>query len=85
MMPPSLLVLGFGEERRVRLPLPLFLLWPFLLVAWLGLGLAWLVTSGRPRPGGLMAGLTALRVFSELHGTKIDIRGQDASIYMQFI
>jgi hypothetical protein len=75
----------FGRMRWLILPLPLFLFWPLLLVAWLGLGLVWLATSGRSRPDRLLAGLTTLRALSELSGTRIDVRGQDRSIYMRFI
>ena len=84
-MPPALILVRFGRMRWLILPLPLFLLWPFLLLAWLGLGLAWLATSGRQRPENLLAGLATLHVLSELRGTKIDVRGQDAVIYMRFI
>lgn len=84
-MPPALLLVRFGRMRRVLLPLPVFLLWPLLLIAWVGLGLAWLVTSGRRRPAPVAAGMTALRVLGELHGTRIDLRGRDANITMQFI
>jgi hypothetical protein len=74
----------FGR-RRFPLPLPLFLLWPLLLLAWLGLGFAWLVTAGRSRPAPLVAGVMALRVLNDLHGTRIDLRGRDADIDLQFI
>jgi hypothetical protein len=84
-MPPALLLVRVSRTRWLILPLPLFLLWPLLLLAWLGLGLVWLVTSGRPRPGGLLAGMATLRVLGALRGTKIDVWGKDASIYMQFI
>ena len=84
-MPPALLLVRFRHIRRLILPLPVFLLWPLLLLAWLGLGLVWLATTGRPRPRGLLAGLMTLRVLSELRGTEIDFRGHDSSIYMRFI
>ena len=84
-MPPVFMLVRFGRIRWLILPLPIFLFWPLLLLAWLGLGLAWLVTSGRSHPGYVMAGLTALRALSELRGTRIEVRGQDTDIYMQFI
>jgi len=83
-MPPALLLVRVGRARRLTLPLPLFLLWPLVLLAWVVLGPAWLVTAGR-RPALLAAGITALRAFNELRGTRVDIRGRDASIYLQFI
>jgi hypothetical protein len=84
-MPPALVLVRFGRRRRIPIPLPVFLLWPLLVIAWLGLGLAWLVTAGRQRPAPVVAGVTALRVLNELHGTRIDLRGRDANITMQFI
>lgn len=84
-MPPALLLVRVGRIRWLVLPLPFFLLWPLLLLAWLGLGLAWLATSGRPRPRALLAGFTALRAIGELPGTRIDLRGKDRSIYMRFV
>lgn len=83
-MPPALLLLAVGRTRRILLPLPFFLLWPLLLLAWVGLGLGWLVTAGR-RPAPLLAGVAALRALNELRGTRVDIRSHDASIYLQFI
>lgn len=82
-MPPALLLVRFGRRRFV-LPLPLFLLWPLILVAWLVLGLVWLVTFGRRSPF-LVAGVMVLRVLGELHGTRIDFQGRDATVYLQFI
>jgi len=84
-MPPALLLVRFGRRRWLILPIPFFLLWPLLLLAWLSLGLIWLATSGRPRPRSLLAGMTILRVLGELRGTKIDLWGQDSSLYMRFI
>ena len=34
-MLPALLVMGIGKRRRVWIPLPAFLLWPFWLLGWL--------------------------------------------------
>jgi hypothetical protein len=86
-MPPALLLLRFRRPRRFVLPLPVFLLWPLFLVAWLVLGTAWVVTIplGRRRPAFLAAGVMLLQVLGELHGTRIDFRGRDATVYMQFI
>jgi len=84
-MPPALLLLRFGRRHRFHLPLPLFLLWPLLLLAWLGLGLVWLATSLGSRPGSLVAGMTALRALGELRGTRIDLQGRDAAMTMRFV
>jgi hypothetical protein len=84
-MPPTLVLVRFGRVRRFLLPLPVFLLWPLLLLGWLGLGLAWLATSGWGRPSPVTAGIAVLRLVNELHGTRIDFRGRDATINMRFI
>lgn len=84
-MPPALLLLRIGRIRWLIVPLPIFLLWPFLLLAWMVLGLAWLVGPRERRPGFVSAGLTALRGFSELRGTRMDVRRTDASFYLRFI
>lgn len=38
-MLPALILVGIGENRRVWIPLPAVLLWPFWLLGWV----AWLV------------------------------------------
>jgi hypothetical protein len=84
MMPPSLLILGFGEERRIRLPLPLFLLWPLLILGWLVFGLVWLVTLGK-KPGPIAAMLIALRFCHAMRGLRVDLRSRGENIYLSFI
>ena len=84
-MPPALVLLRIGHIRWLILPLPVFLLWPLLLLAWSVLGLAWLITSHGNRPGYVLAGLTILRGFSDLRGTKIDVWGPEAFFYLRFI
>lgn len=84
-MPPALVLVGFGRERRIVLPFPFFLLWPFLLLGWVFLGAAWLVFSRRPRSGRLMTGLVVLRALTELRGTQVDFRGEDGSLFLKFI
>ena len=34
MMLPTLLLVGVGRRRRISLPVPLILLWPFWLLGW---------------------------------------------------
>jgi hypothetical protein len=34
-MVPALLLVGVGQSRRVWIPLPVFLLWPFWLLGWM--------------------------------------------------
>ena len=84
-MPPALLLMRVGRIRWLIVPLPVFLLWPLLLLGWLGFGLAWAITYGKRRPRYVLAGLTALRGINELRGTKVDVWGHDASLYLRFI
>jgi hypothetical protein len=46
MMPPALLLVRIGTGRFL-VPLPLFLGWPLLLIGYLLIGLAWLLSMGR--------------------------------------
>ncbi len=84
MIPPALLIIGFGEQRRVRLPLPVFLLWPLILLGWICVAVAWPFTRGpgRAKVGGM---LVALRCAHALRGLRIDIQGEDTNIYLSLI
>jgi hypothetical protein len=35
---PALLIVGVGEQKKVPLPFPLFLFWPFILIGWVVVG-----------------------------------------------
>jgi hypothetical protein len=79
-MVPSLLVMRIGPGRGVPLPLPLFLLWPFFILAALLVGagyLAVLVVGGDTRRFA-MAGLAG-RMLLNLRGLKIDVRSHDGT------
>jgi hypothetical protein len=73
-MIPALLVLGVGA-RRFPIPLPLFLLWPLLLLALGVVSLAAAILGRRSEQGRnahlAKAGLLAL---FHLSGLKIDVR-----------
>lgn len=73
---PSLLIVGVGPRHKFPLPLPLFLLWPFLLLGWLAFGLGWLVTrEWRARPA--LAGMYGvLMLAAHLRGLRVDARPQ---------
>ena len=81
-MPPALLLLRFGRMRRFYLPLPLFLLWPLLLLPWVLLGWLWMMGV---RTRLLQGALTAMALVFELRGTTLDYRGNDAAIYLKFV
>jgi hypothetical protein len=73
-VPPALLRLRI--RRAPTLWLPLFLLWPLLLIALLLLFLTALVLArGRPNPGALAAACTASlwRTLCAARGTTVDV------------
>jgi hypothetical protein len=71
---PSLLIVGVGRRHEFPLPLPLFLLWPFLLLGWLAFGLGWLlIREWRARP--VLAGMFGvLTLAAHLRGLRVDVR-----------
>jgi hypothetical protein len=76
MRPPVLLLLGIGSG--VFLPLPLFLLWPFVGIAWLLLLLGLLVApTGGPVRQRLSTGKQALVAFASLPGLRVDVEPKD--------
>ncbi len=81
MMPPSILMLRI---RSLLLPLPLFLLWPLLLIAGLLAGAGWLL-MGMPRRGRCHSVLIALRAFGAMRGLEIDVADGDHNILLKFI
>ena len=92
MIPPALLIIGlgrvrvFGGRRRFFLPLPLFLIWPLYLLAYMIFGLAWLLTPRSAKPAGLTAALAALDAGRRLSGLRVDIQSaQNENIYLRFI
>ena len=76
---PTLLIVGVGRCHGLPLPLPLFLLWPFLLLGWLVFGIGWLVTrSWRTEPA--LAGMYGvLTLWPHLRGLRVDARPQRGS------
>jgi hypothetical protein len=81
-MPPALLLLGAGA--RMVLPIPLFLIWPLVALAWLLGGFVWLAAGARPS-GGPRLFLAALQALSALRGLCIDVRGGDAGFRLRFL
>ena len=70
---PTLALVGIAGPRWLPpIPIPLFLLWPFVLVC---LGLARLL--GRDRPAEATKLRTAMQVFRELRGLSIDVDAVD--------
>ncbi len=79
-MIPSLLIAGVGRRRRVPIPLPLFLLWPFVILAFV---IVWVLRLFAPRGSGsewtLSLALYGLCLLFHLSGIVIDVRSQDGS------
>jgi len=71
---PWLLIIGLGRRGRIPLPIPLLLLWPFLLLGWLVLGIGCLVKrSWRSSPA--LAGLYGgLMLYVGARGLRVDAR-----------
>ncbi len=72
MMPILGLIAIPGPRWLPPLPIPLFLLWPFVLFS---LGIARLLDRDRPAEAAKLR--TALQVFRELRGLTIDVDTAD--------
>ena len=86
-MIPTLLILKVRECRDLILPVPLFLLWPLLAVAALGVGIAYAVAPPRARRGSFfMAARLAGLALLNLHGLKVDVTAHNGTgVYIWFI
>jgi hypothetical protein len=86
-MMPALVLIEVGRRRLVPIPLPVFLLWPLVLLALVAVGLMRLVLAviGRP-PGVLGAAATGLRALFQLAGLRVDVESADGERFrIQFI
>jgi hypothetical protein len=76
---PAVLLVGVGRQRRVPLPAPLFLLWPLVAAAIVGIytvrGLRRLIGL---RPGAPIVPILIGAAF-RLSGLKVDIRTRDGT------
>jgi hypothetical protein len=80
-MIPTLLLIGAGKHRRIWLPLPMFLLWPFWLLGWLVWLPLWVIRLRAEV--GIRAALLTL---GRLSGTLVDVEARDGTrIYFRFI
>lgn len=72
MLPALALLVGFGRRRRLWLPLPTILLWPFWLLGWTAWAVLWLLRVPQA---------AQLRLFLEssarLSGLRLHIETQD--------
>jgi hypothetical protein len=81
MMLPSLLLVGAGSRRRIWIPLPVILLWPFWLLGWV----LWLparllsVRWGHAMRHGLV-------LLARLSGLRMDVDTADGKrIHVRFV
>jgi hypothetical protein len=90
-LPPSIMRIHIGEtEKGFRLWLPIFLLWPIVLLAavllapfvLVGAILLWPKGWGRPL---LLAGPLLLGLVFALRGLKIDVVDGSQRVYISFV
>ena len=86
-MIPALAIIGFGRKRMIPLPVPFFLLWPFIVLALAVVGLAsWLTRRQRTVRSGLAVAKIALLAMFHLSGLRVDVRSHDqTNVYFRFI
>ena len=81
MMLPTLLLVGAGSRRRVWIPLPLILLWPFWLLGWVVWVPVRLLRVEQER--ALRMGLILL---AQLSGLRLDVDTTDGTrIHLRFV
>ncbi|MBI2919613.1 MAG: hypothetical protein HYY18_00850 [Planctomycetes bacterium] len=78
-MIPALLLIGIGWQRRLPVPIPLFLLWPVAFLAVLATGAVQL-TRRLNRPAAETPLLPApLEALFQLSGLRLDVRTHDGT------
>ena len=81
MMLPTLLLVGAGSRRRIWIPLPVILLWPFWLLGWAVWAPARLLRLEWAH--ALRAGLVLL---AQLSGLALDVDTTDGTrIHLRFV
>lgn len=81
MMLPTVVLVGAGARRRVWIPVPVFLLWPFWLAGWAVWAPARLLRLEWAH--GLRAGLILL---AQLSGLSLDVDTADGTrIHLRFV
>ncbi len=79
MIPAIGLILIGGAGWTVPLPLPIFLAWPFMLVALGGVTLAERVVDRHDTRGGLTMMHGGLSALCQLSGLRIDVRSTNGT------
>ena len=81
MMLPTFLLVDVGSRRRIWIPLPVILLWPFWLLGWAVWAPAWLLRLDWAP--SLRAGLILL---AQLSGLSMDVDTTDGTrIHLRFV
>ena len=81
MMLPTVLLVGVGQRRRVWIPLPVILLWPFWLLGWVVWAPAWLLRSEWAQ-----ALRTGLLLLAQRSGLQLDVDTTDGTrIHLRFV
>ncbi len=79
-MIPAIGLILIGRARwTVPLPLPIFLAWPFVLVALGGVTLAERIIGRRETRGGLTMVHGGLSALCQLSGLRVDVRATDGT------
>jgi len=56
---PAILIVGVGEKRKIPIPFPLFLVWPFIVIGWMVVGLLALIKKMEPARSPVLANQSA--------------------------
>ena len=81
MMLPSVLLVGAGPRRRIWIPVPVILLWPFWLLGWA----VWVPTR-LMLPERAHALRAVLILLAQLSGLRLDVDAKDGTrIHLRFI
>ena len=79
-MIPTIGLVLIGKARwTVPLPLPVFLAWPFILVALASVTLAECLVGGRDARHSLTMARRGLFTFCQLSGLKVDVRSTEGT------
>ena len=80
-MIPSLLLIRFGRDLKYWLPMPVFLLWPLLLLTWIVVKVLRLFVPTWKDPCTLI--LFALRAFAAARGFAFAIQSDDTNFSLR--
>ena len=81
MMLPTVLLIGVGPRRRIWIPVPVFLLWPFWALGWVVWAAARMVRSERA-----LALRTGLVFLAQLSGLVLQVDAADGTrIHLRFV